>query len=186
MPFTGELIAICTVLCWTVSVQLFESASKKVGATPVNIIRLTTALALFSIMMMIRHGTILPLHFPAHAWFYLGLSGVVGFLWGYFLIQSPCRDRSPCSHADLQFISPDSSPAGMDLPWSILYNIPMERYVHYLVRCQHRDFRTESIQNETIGTQPAENFSKRHFACLWGNDRTGCWIHFKQNRYANG
>ncbi len=60
-------------------------------------------------MMMIRHGTILPLHFPAHAWFYLGLSGVVGFLWGYFLIQSPCRDRSPCSHADLQFISPTAA-----------------------------------------------------------------------------
>ncbi len=82
MPYAGELIAISTVLCWTISVQFFESASKKVGATPVNIIRLTTALSLFSILMLIKHGTILPFHFPARAWIYLGLSGMVGFFMG--------------------------------------------------------------------------------------------------------
>ncbi len=89
MPFTGELIAISTVLCWTVSIQFFESASKKVGATPVNIIRLTSALVLFSILMVIRHGTILPFHFPARAWLFLGLSGMVGFFLGdIFLFKS--------------------------------------------------------------------------------------------------
>ncbi len=49
MPYTGELIAIVTVLCWTVSVQFFEAAAKRVGSTPVNIIRITTALVLFGI-----------------------------------------------------------------------------------------------------------------------------------------
>ncbi|MCG8642806.1 MAG: DMT family transporter [Desulfobacterales bacterium] len=82
MPFTGELIALATVLCWTVSVQFFEAASRQVGATPVNIIRLMTALVLFSLFMAIRHGTLMPLDFPARAWFYLGLSGVVGFFLG--------------------------------------------------------------------------------------------------------
>lgn len=32
MPFFGEIIALTTVLCWTVSVQFFEAASLRVGA----------------------------------------------------------------------------------------------------------------------------------------------------------
>lgn len=82
MAYTGELIAICTVLCWTVSVQFFEAASKRVGATPVNIIRLTCALILFSLLLLVRQGYIIPFHFPAHAWIYLSLSGGVGFFLG--------------------------------------------------------------------------------------------------------
>jgi len=82
MPWTGELIAITTVLCWTISVQFFEAASKRVGATPVNVIRLTVALMLFSLLLFFRHGYIFPVNFPAHAWFYLSLSGVVGFFIG--------------------------------------------------------------------------------------------------------
>ena len=82
MPYTGELIAIITVLCWTISVQLFEAASKRVGTIPVNIIRLTVALFLFSLLLFFRHGYLLPVHFPAHAWFYLSLSGIIGFFMG--------------------------------------------------------------------------------------------------------
>ena len=82
MPYTGELIAIATVFCWTISIQLFEAASKRVGTTPVNIIRLTVALILFSLFLFIRQGDILPVHFPAHAWIYLSLSGVIGFFIG--------------------------------------------------------------------------------------------------------
>ena len=82
MPYTGELIAIATVFCWTISVQFFEAASKRVGATPVNIIRLAVALILFSRLLFFRHRYILPVHFPALAWFYLSLSGVIGFFIG--------------------------------------------------------------------------------------------------------
>jgi len=82
MPYTGELIALITVLCWTVSVQFFEAASKRVGATSVNIIRITIALILFSGYLYFKHGYFIPLEFPIRAWFYLGLSGIVGFFLG--------------------------------------------------------------------------------------------------------
>lgn len=82
MSYTGEIIAIVTVLCWTVSVQFFEAASKRVGSTPVNIIRISTALILFGTFLYFKNGYIIPLDFPARAWFYLGLSGVVGFFLG--------------------------------------------------------------------------------------------------------
>lgn len=95
MPFVGEVIAVSTVLCWTVSVQFFEAASKKVGATPVNVIRLTTALILFCIFMLVRHGMILPFHFPAHAWIFLGLSGFVGFFLGDILLFKALVEIGP-------------------------------------------------------------------------------------------
>jgi drug/metabolite transporter (DMT)-like permease len=82
MPYTGELIAISTVLCWTISVQFFEAASRRVGATPVNIIRIATALMLFSLFLLFKNNTLIPLDFPLRAWFFLGLSGVIGFFIG--------------------------------------------------------------------------------------------------------
>ncbi len=87
--FTGEILAFATVLCWTVSVQFFEAASRRVGAIPVNIIRITVALLLFTTLLLIRRGSFLPLQFPAHAWIYLSLSGIIGFFIGdIFLFQS--------------------------------------------------------------------------------------------------
>ncbi|MCP4023101.1 MAG: DMT family transporter [Desulfobacteraceae bacterium] len=82
MPYAGEFIGLITVLCWTLSVQFFESASKKVGSTPVNIIRIGTALVCFSILLFIRTGDILPFDFPKRAWIYLSLSGMIGFFLG--------------------------------------------------------------------------------------------------------
>ena len=82
MPFVGEAIAIATVLCWTVSVQFFGAASKEVGAIPVNIIRLSVALILFGILLFLRDGAPVPTNFPAHAWLYLSLSGIIGFFIG--------------------------------------------------------------------------------------------------------
>lgn len=82
MPFPGETIAIVTVLCWTISVQCFGSAAKEVGSTAVNIVRISVALAIFAIFLSLRDGSPIPLHFPAEAWSYLILSGVIGFFIG--------------------------------------------------------------------------------------------------------
>lgn len=87
--FIGEILAFATVLCWTVSVQFFEAASSRIGPIPVNIIRITVALVLFTTLLLIRQGSFLPLQFPAHAWVYLSLSGIIGFFIGdIFLFQS--------------------------------------------------------------------------------------------------
>ena len=82
MPYTGEIIAITTVLCWTISVQCFEAASRRVGATPVNIIRIATALILFGLFLLFKNGYLVPLDFPLRAWIFLSLSGIIGFFIG--------------------------------------------------------------------------------------------------------
>jgi len=69
-------------LCWTISVQFFEAASRRIGATSVNIIRIFTALVLFSCYLYINHGYLVPMNFPIRAWVYLGLSGIIGFFLG--------------------------------------------------------------------------------------------------------
>jgi len=95
MTFTGELIAIITVLCWTVSIQFFEAASRRVGPIPVNIIRLTCALVLFSFLLFFRYGYVLPVDFPANAWIYLGFSGIIGFFLGDILLFKALVEIGP-------------------------------------------------------------------------------------------
>ncbi|MCK5686716.1 DMT family transporter [bacterium] len=86
MAYTGELIAVATVLCWTVSIQLFEVASKRAGASEINFLKMICAIILYAALLFWKHGYIIPLDFPAHAWFYLTLSGIVGFFIGDILL----------------------------------------------------------------------------------------------------
>lgn len=95
MPFLGEATALATVFCWTFSVQFFAAASRRVGVIPVNIIRLAVALVFFTLTLWIRDGAAVPLHFPPHAWWYLGLSGVVGFFIGDIFLFKALVELGP-------------------------------------------------------------------------------------------
>ena len=95
MPCIGEAIALATVLCWTFSVPFFAAASREVGAIPVNMIRLSVALVLFVILLWYKDGSVVPLHFPALAWFYLSLSGIVGFFIGDIFLFKALVELGP-------------------------------------------------------------------------------------------
>jgi drug/metabolite transporter (DMT)-like permease len=95
MPFTGEAIALATVLCWTFSVQFFAAASREVGAIPVNIIRISVALFLFSILLFFREGVFVPVEFPIRSWLLLSLSGVIGFFIGDIFLFKALVELGP-------------------------------------------------------------------------------------------
>ena len=78
----GELAALFTAVCWTVTAISFEAASRKVGSIPVNIIRLVMAFVLIGLFTWIRRGMLIPLDATAYNWFWLALSGLVGFVIG--------------------------------------------------------------------------------------------------------
>ncbi len=84
MPFShiGELAALGTAFCWTITSMAFESASKKVGSLAVNLIRLMMALVLLTLFCWIVRGRPLPDDASAHAWLWLSVSGLVGFTIG--------------------------------------------------------------------------------------------------------
>ena len=82
MIYAGELAALGTVLCWTLGSQFFEAAGKRAGSLSVNLVRLIIAFFLFCITLAVTRGEIIPMDFPAEAWKWLIISGLIGFSFG--------------------------------------------------------------------------------------------------------
>lgn len=83
-PFTyaGEVAALATACCWTVTALAFEAAGRRIGSLAVNLLRLVPAFALLSMYGWIVRGLALPVDASAHAWLWLSVSGLVGFTVG--------------------------------------------------------------------------------------------------------
>ncbi|MDO0823555.1 DMT family transporter [Desulfosporosinus nitroreducens] len=85
----GEIAALVTALCWTITAVAFESAGKRVGSISVNLIRLVIALFLISVFNLFTRGMMLPLDASGSTWFWLFISGTIGFVIGdLFLFQA--------------------------------------------------------------------------------------------------
>jgi drug/metabolite transporter (DMT)-like permease len=78
----GELAALGTAGCWTVTAMAFESAGRRVGSLSVNLIRLVMALLFISLFCLITRGRLIPDDATPHAWLWLSISGLVGFCIG--------------------------------------------------------------------------------------------------------
>lgn len=86
---TGEFAALLTAIFWTLTALSFETATKRIGSIPVNIIRLVIGLAFLSAFTFIRRGMLLPLDASSHNWLWLSVSGLIGFTFGdLFLFKS--------------------------------------------------------------------------------------------------
>jgi drug/metabolite transporter (DMT)-like permease len=82
LPEAGELAALGTACCWTVTALSFESAGRRVGSLPVNLIRLLMAFLLLTLFNLLYRGRALPGDCTAAGWGWLALSGLVGFSLG--------------------------------------------------------------------------------------------------------
>lgn len=79
---TGEWAALLTAVFWTVTALSFEAASKRIGSMVVNLLRLIVGFGFLTIFIYFYRGILLPTDATPHAWFYLVLSGLVGFVFG--------------------------------------------------------------------------------------------------------
>jgi len=82
MHHAGELAALLTACFWTVTALSFEAASKRIGSMSVNLLRLVVGFLFLSLFTWIYRGAFFPVDATASAWFYLILSGLVGFVFG--------------------------------------------------------------------------------------------------------
>lgn len=82
----GELASLAVAVCWTISALFFEKAGRKVGSLSVNIIRIFLAILFLGITLLFTRGTFFPMDATPYNWFWLGLSGVVGFFIGDLLL----------------------------------------------------------------------------------------------------
>ncbi len=78
----GQFAALLTACCWTVTALAFESAGKRIGSLSVNLIRLVLALVFLTGYNALFRGRALPLDASAGTWWWLCLSGLVGFTLG--------------------------------------------------------------------------------------------------------
>lgn len=82
----GETAALLTALCWTICAIAFEVASKRAGALAVNMIRLAIGLIMLTLFCLFTREAILPLDASMRTWFWLSMSGMIGFAVGDLLL----------------------------------------------------------------------------------------------------
>lgn len=78
----GELAALLTAMFWTVTALAFEAASRKLGSLVVNLLRLIIGFCFLTLFVYFYRGSLLPLDASPRTWFYLSVSGLIGFVFG--------------------------------------------------------------------------------------------------------
>jgi len=85
----GEFAALATAFFWTISALAFESASRRLGSLAVNILRLAIGFVFLTLLIYFRRRILFPADATVENWFWLSLSGLVGFVFGdLFLFKS--------------------------------------------------------------------------------------------------
>jgi len=84
--YTGQIVAVLTAFCWAIASTSFEKAGKKIGSINLNLSRLFIALAFSCVYTLISRGLPLPTDATSKIWFWLLLSGFVGFVIGDLLL----------------------------------------------------------------------------------------------------
>jgi drug/metabolite transporter (DMT)-like permease len=82
----GQFAALGAATCWAFSSLAFEAAARRIGALTLNLIRLVFAFGFLSLAAWLLRGRPLPLDASAHAWRWLAVSGLIGFVFGDFCL----------------------------------------------------------------------------------------------------
>lgn len=89
MNHLGELISLGVAVSWTITAWFAAKASNRVGAMVTNVIRLLLATLFLGILLWVTTGYPYPAHADAKTWLWLGLSALVGYIFGdYCLFNS--------------------------------------------------------------------------------------------------
>jgi drug/metabolite transporter (DMT)-like permease len=82
MQYFGELISIAVAVSWMFTALFFEFAGRRIGSLSVNLLRLVFAFFLLGGMLYFTTGSMLPVAADGKTWFWMSLSGLVGFVLG--------------------------------------------------------------------------------------------------------
>jgi drug/metabolite transporter (DMT)-like permease len=86
IKYYGEIAALLTAVCWSFNSVMFSLAGKRVGSIIVNKFRLWIAFIALLILHFALFRTFFPFSAAPKEIFYLGLSGVIGFVIGDSLL----------------------------------------------------------------------------------------------------
>lgn len=89
MQNLGEIISLVVACLWTINALFGDAASHRIGAMPLNIISMLFSLTLLAALLWIMAGAPYPQYADGKVWFWMALSGLVGFVLGdYCLFNS--------------------------------------------------------------------------------------------------
>lgn len=89
MQYLGEILSLVVAVSWTATALFADIASHRIGALSLNLIRMALSLIFLAALLLVFTGSPFPLHAGAAAWFWLALSGIVGYVFGdYCLFNS--------------------------------------------------------------------------------------------------
>lgn len=115
--YTGELAALATAFFWTITAMAFEVGSKNIGSLAVNMIRLVLAFIFLSVFNLIARGLVFPTDAGMHAWVWLSVSGLIGFVFGdYFLFRAYASISARVAMLLMTLVPPITAVIG----WAIL------------------------------------------------------------------
>ena len=89
MCYLGEAISLTVAVSWTVTALFAEVGSKRLGSLQMNVVRMILSLLMLGATLWWFTGVPYPLYADEKAWFWLSMSGFVGYLLGdYCLFNS--------------------------------------------------------------------------------------------------
>lgn len=86
MQYLGEILSLSVALSWTATALFADVASRRLGALPLNLIRMVLSLIMLSIVLWVAMGSPYPTFANGSAWMWLALSGLVGYVFGDFCL----------------------------------------------------------------------------------------------------
>lgn len=86
MEHIGEIIALVVAMCWTATALFADMASHRLGALTLNLIRMVMSLIMLAGLLLAVTGYPYPAFADGKTWFWLALSGLVGYVFGDFCL----------------------------------------------------------------------------------------------------
>ena len=89
MSHLGEILSIFVAVSWTFTAWFADKASRRVGAMVTNVLRLALATVFLGVLLWFTVGHPYPVYADKPTWLWLGLSALVGYVFGdYCLFNS--------------------------------------------------------------------------------------------------
>lgn len=95
MNHIGELISLGVAVSWTITAWFSDKASRRVGVMVTNVLRLIMAALFLGILLWLTIGHPYPAYADKDTWIWLGLSALVGYVFGDYCLFSSYLSIGP-------------------------------------------------------------------------------------------
>lgn len=86
IPYFGESLSLVVAMMWTTSALFSEVATKRLGASVVNVWRMVLSMSMIALLLFIFTGNPLPPATTSETWMWLLLSGATGYVFGDYCL----------------------------------------------------------------------------------------------------